>query len=54
MHERKTDRDWLDRVDAFLSQSSWDLTWGRMAELEMLGAIEDVSHRVLSTPSGAS
>jgi UDP-galactopyranose mutase len=25
--------EWLQRVDAFLAQSSWDSTWERMAQL---------------------
>jgi glycosyltransferase involved in cell wall biosynthesis len=33
MKQQSEDSDWLRRVDAFLAQNSWDLTWGRMNEL---------------------
>ena len=35
MKERASDRDWLMRVDTFLSQTSWDETFARMARLEL-------------------
>jgi UDP-galactopyranose mutase len=31
--QSQTNDDWLNRVDAFLSQISWDLTWQAMNEL---------------------
>ncbi len=33
MNENRARSAWLDRVDAFLAQNSWDLTWDRMTEL---------------------
>jgi hypothetical protein len=35
MKERKIDPTWLDRVDRFLADKSWDGTWKKMAGLEM-------------------
>ncbi len=35
MHERENDPGWLDRVDEFLSHSSWDSTWLQMAAIEV-------------------
>jgi UDP-galactopyranose mutase len=37
---RKPESDWLNRVDAFLENISWDKTWTQMSEL-----IEDVIER---------
>lgn len=34
MHERENDPEWLDRVDRFLANSSWDQTWFQMAQVE--------------------
>jgi glycosyltransferase involved in cell wall biosynthesis len=31
--EAKDEEDWLNRVDRFLSQTSWDDTWARMSDL---------------------
>jgi UDP-galactopyranose mutase len=33
MDEANTDIRWRENVDAFLSQMSWDRTWGRMSAL---------------------
>lgn len=33
LHLNKHKREWLDRVDVFLSRNSWDDTWSRMAQL---------------------
>lgn len=33
LNQSQTNTDWLNRVDAFLSQTSWDLTWQAMNEL---------------------
>jgi len=35
MNESADSTNWLDEVDAFLADNSWDKTWG-----EMLGLIE--------------
>jgi hypothetical protein len=35
MAERKSDENWLEKVDAFLSQNSWDITFRKMSELEL-------------------
>ena len=35
IEEKQADMDWVNRVDEFLSQNSWDHTFRRMAELEM-------------------
>ena len=34
MKEKAHDRLWLERVDQFLANTSWDATWSGMAELE--------------------
>lgn len=39
MEERKDDPHWLETVDAFLADKSWDRTWKKMADLEMTGEI---------------
>jgi glycosyltransferase involved in cell wall biosynthesis len=31
--EKKPSSDWLNRVEVFLSQTSWDVTWNRMNDL---------------------
>ncbi|HJQ34297.1 MAG TPA: glycosyltransferase family 1 protein [Pyrinomonadaceae bacterium] len=41
------DADWLARVDAYLSQQTWDRTWARMAEL-----IEGAASRRLAARAG--
>lgn len=33
LDQRQTKTDWLSRVDTFLSQTSWDLTWNAMNDL---------------------
>lgn len=33
LDQRRTNLDWLRQVDAFLAQTSWDLTWRAMHEL---------------------
>ncbi|MEP0888581.1 glycosyltransferase family 1 protein [Leptolyngbya sp. PL-A3] len=33
LEQTQTTPDWLDRVDTFLAQTSWDLTWQAMNEL---------------------
>jgi len=40
------DRQWLERVDSFLAQTSWDETWQRMSEL-----IDEVLDRKRTTPA---
>ena len=34
MDEKASDKNWIDRVDHFLSDNSWDLTFEKMANLE--------------------
>lgn len=49
--ERGQDAEWLARVDAFLSQMSWDSTWEQMARL-VDGELE--AHRTLSLVENGS
>lgn len=46
---QQADAAWLDRVDAFLSQNSWDLTWEKMN-----GLIETMIARKQGTSSSES
>jgi UDP-galactopyranose mutase len=41
MAEKKNDPTWLQRVDKFLSDKSWDRTWARMAQLEIQAGIQE-------------
>jgi UDP-galactopyranose mutase len=50
MTEEARDPKWRARVDAFLAQNSWDITWMKMRDL-----IEDrIAMRRLGTPKRAS
>jgi UDP-galactopyranose mutase len=49
LEQNQTNCDWLHRVDAFLSQMSWDLTWNAMNEL-----IEAVTTTRLQGPKGST
>lgn len=40
MHVTQSNPDWLNQVDAFLAQTSWDLTWGNM-----IGLVEEAIAR---------
>jgi UDP-galactopyranose mutase len=54
MNQKPDESGWLDRVDAFLAQNSWDATWAHMMQL-VQGAIEDSKASVekpVALPSG--
>lgn len=54
MNQKPDSSGWLDRVDAFLAQNSWDATWAHMMQL-VQGAIEDRKVSVekpVALPSG--
>lgn len=48
MEEKASDKEWINRVDDFLSNNSWDLTFQKMAALE-----KDITRRTASSPVAA-
>jgi glycosyltransferase involved in cell wall biosynthesis len=55
MSGKFTGQPWLKRVDAFLSQTSWDSTWGRMSQLiqNVLDARRATTVTSVVTPAAA-
>ena len=51
MREKAKDPQWLNRIDQFLSNTSWEKTWNRMAHLER--SIDCMTVKISEVPTSA-